>query len=240
LSNYKLIYTKKENNMYKPSIKIKTLSILEYLINMIVSGFFAVTALVIYPLAYLLRKQLRWMYHESNNMLLRFIALPLWIYLNDGKSNDLGYEWFFIAKNLYPTTPWNRFKLSYMWSAQRNPAWNHYQIFKPRVGDAQLIHQVGEVTRPNTVSKWYHSANLKYVNSKGEFSDNKGEYLSIRFSFLGEQMVWFKVDDRVYFSYSLAKKIRGYWIEIMLGANEKRFKLRFKIKNVEVYEEVFN
>ena len=127
-----------------------------------------------------------------------------------------------------------------MWSAQRNPAWNHYQIFKPKVGDAQLIHQVGEVTRPNTVSKWYHSANLKYVNSKGEFSDNKGEYLSKKFSFLGEQMVWFRIQDKVYFTYSLAKKIRGYWVELILGAGEKRFKLRFKIKNVEVYEEVFN
>jgi hypothetical protein len=226
--------------MKTPKITTKVLSILEFILNMIVSGFFAITALVIYPLSYILRKQLRWMYHESNNMLLRFIALPLWIYLNDGKSNDLGYEWFFNAKNLYPTTPWNRFKLSYMWSAQRNPAWNHYQIFKPKVGDAQLIHQVGEVTRPNTVSKWYHSANLKYVNSKGEFSDNKGEYLSKKFSFLGEQMVWFRIQDKVYFTYSLAKKIRGYWVELILGAGEKRFKLRFKIKNVEVYEEVFN
>jgi hypothetical protein len=53
-------------------------------------------------------------------------------------------------------------------------------------------------------------------------------------------MVWFKVDDRVYFTYSLAKKIKGYWVELILGAGVKRFKLRFKIKNVEVYEEVFN
>jgi len=47
--------------MTKPSNKAKALAILEYIINMLVSAFFAITALVVYPLVYVLRKELRWM-----------------------------------------------------------------------------------------------------------------------------------------------------------------------------------
>lgn len=200
--------------------------------------FFAITALVIYPFAYILRKPIR-KFKKENNKLARIITYPLWLYLNDGKSNDVGYSWYHEAINLYPTSKWNKFKLAYMWSARRNPAWNHYQILKPKEGKVKLFSIKSNITS-GVKHDFLTPADLRYVNSNGEFRDNKGEYLSLKYSRLGNKKVWYRIGKTLHFINSYAGKKGKYWIEFQYGSVPRRYKVRFKVKKTKVYEKEFN
>lgn len=82
--------------------------------------------------------------------------------------------------------------------------------------------------------------NFKYVNDKGVFKNNKGDYLSIRYSILGSAFTWYTIDGTLYFRYSFADKIiKRYWIEFQWGTTNKRYTFRLKIKkNLITYEEL--
>jgi hypothetical protein len=207
---------------------------IRFSLNMLVSGFFAITAYIVYPISYLLKDKIR-EYKNNGNKFGRVVSFPLWLYLNDGNSNDIGYEWYHEAVGLYPTNAWNKFRLAYMWSVIRNPAWNHYEVFKPNSGDVEKVSLKGSI-ESGVPHNWETLASLRYVNKDGEFRDNKGDFLSLKFSRIGKKMVWYRIGNTLHFIYSFANKVGKYWIELQYGSITRRYKIRFKIKDVKIFE----
>ena len=197
---------------------------------------------VMYPLAYFLRKQLRHCYY-SRNTFKKTLVLPLWIFLDDevfyGSGDDYGEQWWKNVNNIkiWELNTWQRFVVAYKWGAIRNPAWNQYQIFKPKTGVKYIVSEEGELSRNGQSITLLNFAVLKYVDKHGQYTDNQGEYLSLRYSTMGESKVWYLVENTLYWRYSLAKKIGKFWIELHLGTNDRRYTVRFKIKtNLKIYE----
>jgi len=199
-------------------------------------------AYVIYPLSYLIRKHLRNWYY-SRNTFKKILSIPLWIFLDDEvvklSGDDYGEQWWKNANNIkiWELNTWQRFTVAYRWGVLRNPAWNQYQLLKPKTGRKYIISEKGELFRDGQSLSLLNFAVLKYVDKYGQYSDNQGEYLSLRYSVIGQSKVWYLVENTLYWRYSLAKKIGKFWIELQLGTNDVRYTIRFKIKyNLKIYE----
>jgi len=190
---------------------------------------------IMYPLAYFLRKQLRHCYY-SRNTFKKILVLPLWIFLDDevfyGSGDDYGQQWWKNVNNIkvWELGPWQRFVVAYKWGVIRNPAWNQYQIFKPKDGIKQIVSESGTLVKDGDVVSLLNFAVLKYVDSSGQYTDNQGEFLSLKYSVIGKSKVWYIVGGTLYWRYSMAKKIGKYWVELHLGTNDRRYTIRFKIK----------
>jgi hypothetical protein len=197
---------------------------------------------IIYPISYLLRKQLRH-YYYNGTILERALVIPLWIVLDDevfyGSGDDYGEQWWKNVNNIkvWELGPWQRFVVAYKWGVIRNPAWNQYQLFKPKQGQKNIVSERGELLKNGEQVSLLNFAVLKYVNSLGQYTDNQGEYLSLQYSVIGKSMVWYLIENTLYWRYSIAKKIGKFWIELQLGTNDRRYTVRFKIKKgLKIYE----
>ena len=189
-----------------------------------------VTAPLVFPIAYLLR----------NVRIVR--EKLLWIYYDD--EDEFGYDvnWWMVNRS-------RGFWSAYKWCAIRNPAWNlhtlstfvggwstinksekDYVFLKPK----GLLQKNGKILEPS----FRVTGVLKYVDADGKYMDNKGDYLSLKYSIIGSQLVKF-YDIRTrkeYWRYSYANKLIGnIWMEIQVGYTT-RATFRFKIKNIKENE----
>ena len=191
---------------------------LKWLLTMIVnlSGF--LTAPIMFPIAYLLR---------DVRVVRDYI---LWIYYDDEDNFGFDVHWF------KPDME-DSFRKAYLWNAIRNPAWNlhtlsmlkgsseRYTFLKP----SGILQQDGKMLEPSLRT----TAVLKYISEDGQYLDNKGEVLSLRYSIIGSQYVEFYNNATAsnYWRYSFANKVRGsLWIELQIGFTTRAsFRLKFKI-----------
>lgn len=221
----------------------KTISILRWALYSIILQIIIIPlAYVIYPISYLFRKTLR-KWYNSGNKLKQILSIPLWIFLDDEvvklAGDDYGEQWWKEVNNIkvWELNYWQRFVVAYRWGVIRNPAWNQYSLIKPKQGVKQLLSQKGELIKDGESLSLLNFAVLKYVNRFGQYTDNQGEYLSLKYSIVGKSKVWYEIGKTLYWRYSLAKQYGNYWIELQLGTNDNRYTVRFKIKkNLKIYE----
>lgn len=208
------------------------------LLGVVIPGALALLALLFFPIAYWLRKPLR---AGRNSKLWKRIVIPLWIFLDDDEferqGHDFGEPWWRAVKGLKTDTPWQKFRAAYLWCAVRNPAWNMYEIIKPKQGEIKIISSKGSLKKNGKYVSLMEFATLKYVDAYGNYMDNKGSFLSLKYSVIGKSKVWYKVGGRRYWRYSFTGKRLGVWWEIQAGTNDRRYTLRFKVKNPEIWEE---
>jgi len=216
-----------------------SLAVLRWLAFMIVLAIGALTAPIVYPLAYVLRTPLRVFNYIPY---LRYLTILLYIYLDD-EDYETPPVWWLRDKGLKMDTALNRFWSAYRWNAFRNTIWNFHLLTAHDHSRPEKIYSKGLLWknfRPLN-SDVFSFAVLKYVDSSGNYSDNSGEYLSVRFSYIGSMFCIYEVNGDVFFRFSLAKNIPLLgWTEIQIGTNEKRYTFRLKIKGKQkVFEEVF-
>lgn len=199
---------------------------------------------ILYPISYILREPLRKLRY-SRNSVLSSIVIPLWIFLDDevfyGSGDDYGEQWWKNVNNIkiWELNSWQKFIVAYKWGVIRNPAWNQYQLLKPKEGRKEILSEKGELKRNNQVISLLNFAVLKYVDNLGQYTDNQGEFLSLRYSATGKSMVWYTVKNTLYWRYSIVKQIGRFWIELHLGTNDRRYTIRFKIKkDLKIYENI--
>lgn len=220
----------------------KLVSIIRWiLLGLLVPGILALLAYIFFPLAYLFRRPLR--AGRKQGGLIAKLVIPLWIFLDDEEyrkqGHDFGEPWWREAKNLKIDTYWQKFRAAYLWCAVRNPAWNQYELIKPKTGAIdEVVSQDGFLTQDSWPVGFLNFAVLKYVNANGDYADNKGEFLSLAHSILGYSKVWYIIQNRLYWRYSFAGKKFGRWIEIQAGTNDRRYTFRFKIKKAQVFEDL--
>lgn len=196
---------------------------LKWLGQMLLNLFGFLTAPVIFPIAYLFRK-------------VKFVRRKLlWIYFDDEDEFGFDVEWWMGDK------PRNFFT-AYKWCALRNPAWNLHTLFKFHPKAKMIPLDInGMITKNGKKMFWdrWVIANLKYVDVWGEYSDNKGDFLSLEHSMLGSQFVKFMHFEtrRKYWRYSYAGNIyKDFWLELQIGYSS-RPTFRLKIKKTKVYED---
>ena len=182
-----------------------------------------VTAPLVFPIAYLLRD-------------VRIVREKLlWIYYDD--EDELGYEvrWWMMDRK-------RNFATAYNWCAIRNPAWNLHTlsslndnrsnyIFLKTKG---ILQKDGKIFKPN----FHVTGVLKYVDENNEYMDNKGKFLSLKYSIIGSQFVKFynRRTLQNYWRYSYANKLIGnIWLEIQMGYTT-RATFRLKIKSIKENE----
>lgn len=216
-----------------------TLSVFRWLAVMIVLSVGALTAPLVYPLAYILRTPLRVINEMSY---LRYLTLILYIYLDD-EDYEQPPTWWLRDKGLKMDSTFSRFWACYRWNGFRNTIWNFHLLTEHDHSRANEVYAKGLLYKDfkPLIGDVFSFAVLKYVDIFGDYADNSGEYLSVRFSYLGKMFCIYEVNGRTFFRFSLAKKLPllGY-TEIQLGTNDKRYTFRFKIKGKqEVFEDVF-
>jgi hypothetical protein len=197
---------------------------------------------VIYPI----RKPVRFLYHKCG-FVGKLISVWFWVFLNDGKSNDVGYKWFFDAKGIYPINAYNRKHLSWLWSGLRNPAWNSYEHIKPKYDDdnSELDVDIVENNAYKNGKKQDPLAEcvLKWKNAEGEESDNMGETIDFNNAVMGKNFCYYRIKldngklSPLYFRYSKAfleydKELRKvHW-------NWNPFKIRVGKYKADIAQEI--
>ena len=79
-----------------------------------------------------------------------------------------------------------------------------------------------------------NTAELRFVNEDGRYTGNLGDYLSMRISVLGWALIWFTKKDKLYWRFSIAKKIyKNIWLHIEVGAFH-RYIFKIKLKNIKI------
>jgi hypothetical protein len=217
---------------------MKTLSIFRWAFYaIIVAGTFTLLAYILYPVAYLLRNPLRKARYGKTSFL-KALATPIWIFLDDKvvelAGDDYGEKWWKTVNGIevQNLNAWQLFKVAYRWGVIRNPAWNMYQIFKPKKGKKVLVSATGRLLQDGWPVGLHNFAVLKYEDSNGNYTNNQGEFLSSKFSIFGKSMFWYTIENRLYwrFSYAGYNTFLKRWIELHLGSNDRRYTIRFKIK----------
>lgn len=196
----------------------KTIAVFRFVLYGVVIGFLMwVCALMFYPLVYPFRNQIR---RKKEKLPYRLG----WFFLND--ESDYGFEWWRKANKVNKKNLWN----AYRWSAIRNPMWNLEKQIRPEPMHL-LISVKGEITQGGKVLPGLPFAVLKWEDDEGNYQDNKGEYISIKHSKIGQKGGWYvSSNGKYYFRFSLAKNVwKNIWVELMLGTTD-RYVVRFKIK----------
>lgn len=197
---------------------------------------------ILYPISYTLRNGLRsWYYGDKK--IKKWLSIPLWIFLDDEvvrlSGDDYGENWWKTVNKIDVTklNSWQKFVVAYKWGVIRNPAWNQYTLIKPKQGEEIIVSSKGRLTKNGEEVSILEFAVLKFVDNLGQYTDNQGEFLSLGFSIIGESKVWYKVENTLYWRYSIVKQIGNFWIELHLGTNNRRYTIRGKIKrNLKIYE----
>jgi len=188
-------------------------SVLRWFLVMLVNLLGWVTAKFMFPIAYLtrdipvFRDKILWLYHDDEDGL-------------------YGVDWWLGDKK-------RNFWTSYKWCALRNPAWNLQASLKPKIGLRERRTSKGYLSKNGVEQDIYQMAVLKYVNLFGEYKDNKGAYLSKKYSIFGKMWVTYYTDNTLYWRYSYAK--RFFWrffVELHIGTTNERYTFRFKIKYI--------
>jgi len=202
------------------------MTIAKYIIELLITKVFGyLTAWFMYPFAYILRKPVRrW---NKGNQFQRFVSFPLWMYLNDGVSNDVGYTWFWKKIGREPNGKfWNDFIISYKWSGLRNVVWNLYTLpfFKCERGEKTDIVIKKSICFNQNLLNWEVSPieerHLKFKYADDSYADNEGDYLDYSKAVLGVLYCTYKVNGKTYFRWARVdiKLKNGY-----LLAKETRF-----------------
>lgn len=245
----------------------KFYSILRWILFEIFISLCVVISYIFYPISYIFRDFIR-KSRYGKNLFLKVITFPWWVLLDDDSKYDWGDDWWIDVTNARLDTKWRRFIESYKWSVLRNPAWNVYTFIKPKDGVQVIRSKSGKLEKNGTVvtigdDPWSDFAVMKYVDINGNYTDNKGEYLSLRYSVIGKSFVWYTIDNTLYWRYSKVGKINNkiviflynmissifklsnqfddkeWWSEIQLGTNTKRYTIRNKIKKINgIYEHI--
>lgn len=179
---------------------------------MIISLFGWLTSKIVFPFLYPFRNT--WVRNTK----------PFWYYFDDEDEFSFNVHWWMVGRN-------KTFLTAYKWAALRNPAWNLQASLKPKQGAKEYVSHKGNIGSYN----YYDLAVLKYVDQYGGYMDNKGEYLSFKYSIIGKIFTWYKIDGTLYWRYSFAGKLfSNIWSEIQLGTTDLRYTFRFKIKKVKL------
>lgn len=179
---------------------------------MLISLFGWLTSKIVFPFLYPFR-----------NTWVRNVK-PFWYYFDDEDEFGFNVHWWMVGRN-------KTFLTAYKWAALRNPAWNLQASLKPKQGAKEYVSHKGNIGSYN----YYDLAVLKYVDQYSGYMDNKGEYLSLKYSIIGKMFTWYKIDSTLYWRYSFAGKLfRSIWCEIQLGTTDIRYTFRFKIKKVKL------
>lgn len=193
----------------------KILSIVNYIGAFVLLALAFVGGMVLYPFVYPFRN----INFVRNNT-------PFWWFFDD-EDGFYGAEYWRTAKGITKNSFW----VSYRWSALRNPMWNAHTKIRPNSGKEVIVRSWGKLTRGEETSL-SNSATLNYEDYNGNYQGNTGDYLSLKFSYLGWAFIWFTKNDKLYWRFSLAMRLFGKrWIEIQLGAF---YRYIFKVKSTVV------
>lgn len=196
-----------------------------FLSILVVDGILRVISAVIFPFViYPLRKCIRFVWNQDN--CLKWIAFPFWIFLNDGQSNDIGYDWFWRAKGVFPTSWFNKWRLSCAWY-RRNPCWNVYEFIKPKKGMRENL----VILKGNGIDRI-----LRWKLKDGTPNNNKGDLIDFDQVKFGESHIEYSIGGTNYFRYTKAwmKPVRFFFRsyllhhELQVGWNNSRAKIRCK------------
>jgi len=222
-----------------------------YIFELLITKVFGyLTAWFMYPFAYVFRKCLRkW---NKGSWLQKLTSFPLWMYLNDGVSNDVGYPWFWKKIGRQPNGKfWNDFVISYKWSALRNPVWNLYIplqlqhipktdiVVKKSIcfNEALLNREVDHI----------EERHLKFKYADDSYADNEGPYLDYSKAVLGVLFTtytqgnrkcfrWAKVNITLKSGYLLATELRLGYTDNHSDFFRKRKKLVLDEKSKKEYD----
>lgn len=136
-----------------------------------------------------------------------FFGFIIWLFLDDENG--------FYGSDMWRGDKKKNLWTSFVWSAWRNPMWNVYQFIKPKVGPVTSLEEKGKLYKngiqiPNT-----NFAVLKFVDEDGNWTDNNGKYMSIKFSIIGSSSIWYLVKNTLYYHKSFTRKVKNkfwYWI----------------------------
>ena len=191
---------------------------LKWLLQMMLNLFGFLTAPIMFPIAYVYA-------------FIPFVRNKLlWIYFDDEDGYGYDVAWWMGDKK-------RNFWTAYKWCALRNPAWNLHTVFLFKKSDMFLPIKIkGGLIKNGNILKWdrWSIATLKYVDAQGNYMDNKGDYLSLKYSTLGKQFVIFKnLDEELYWRFSYAGNVyKSFWVEFQIGYSS-RPTFRLKIKNIK-------
>ena len=194
------------------------LTILKWFFAVVPIGIFtAITAPILTPLAWLLEQVLP----DKN---------PLWWWLDDEiESSETNEDWLIYKQN-------NKFAW-YKWHAIRNTGWNLKNLFKPEQGKLILTDVlVNRLYRNGVKVPATETASYKWIDDYGNegWQVNSGVIISKKYSTIGKVYIFFKVNDKQYFRFSLAKEIKifgaTFYLTIKLGTNNKRNILTIKLQ----------
>lgn len=196
---------------------------------MVIQAFGWITAKFIFPIAWYNRN---WVY-SNNNIVARFLYLYLDTYEPYG---DVHYLWEkgMTIEQVRALTGWAEFKHVYVWSAIRNPFWNfNYLIpladYINHDNDEKLCVSVGNVRQNfKRVDDWIFMPVLKYVDQYGNYLNNRGPYLSAKYSRLGWSFNLWLWKGLPYFNFAFAGRFLWADKEIQIGMNHYRYMFRFK------------
>ena len=158
--------------------------------------------------------------------------IPFWWFFDDEDGN-YGTDWFRDSLSYGHKTDWvGRFRIAYKWSALRNPAWNLQASLQPKDGVKVLVSSGGSAVKGGIkVLDPYALCGFKYENENGQYTNNIGDYLSLKYSLIGKKWSWYKVEGRLYWRFSYANELfKNVWVEWQVGTNNYRYTWRLKLK----------
>jgi hypothetical protein len=107
---------------------------------------------------------------------------------------------------------------------------------KPQQGVKVVQNYYGYLAQAGIPVALLKFATLKWVDKKGNYTDDKGDYISYKHSIFGDSFILYEINRIRYWRYSYCKynKTLDRFIELHLGYNDERPVIRFKIKKGEL------
>lgn len=182
-----------------------------------------ITSYFMFPLYYILK--------DSKSALKRI----LWLY-GDDEDGVYGAEYWKKAKGIKK----DNFITAYRWSVLRNPAWNLHTLIAPEGEQEREIKSFGKLYKNLERISLDNMAVIHHVDHNGNWNNNSGQYISMKYSILGYSFYFFEKGFKKYFRFSTAFRLfnikdKSIFIEIQIGTSKKRHLAKFKIKYKEVY-----
>jgi hypothetical protein len=176
---------------------------------------------------------------------------PFWWWLNDSRFSDResGYAHDYeVYLNGIEENIW----IAYKWH-NRNPIWNLQELFKPNAQDVETgnqdvwvhempidnLHHLYDIDVLKQHGPYEQWAGLKYwKNGISTWQTNSGSDISLDKSIVGEGLMFYWVDDKMYFRYSSCKVVRYFifwkrWRTIKLGYNRYRYVRTLKYQKLQ-------